>query len=96
MTASMLLFITALFYPCRLFLFLSQFKASKVLQAHLNSIVRTSPGVCVYMTLALIIAVSFTMCSILILGSYLSSFNNILSAFFHTTSTDLFQDPEFQ
>ena len=90
------IYISWIFYPFRIFLFISRFNSSKNMVAHLNSIARTSPGICIYISIVTIVIVCIAFCSMMILSPYMPEMSNFISAILFTTTSSLFENQQYQ
>ena len=87
--------ISCVFYPFRLFLFLSRFSSAKGIVAHLNSMARTAPGIGIYISIVATITICVTVCSMLILGPFIPDMREFRTALLFTASNSLMDQPDF-
>ena len=85
-----------LFYPFRFFLFIARFKISSLLSAHLNTIVRTTPGIFVFLACVAIIFSGFAFCSMMLFQEYIPHMGEFLPAFKVNLTEPLLQKEIFQ
>ena len=82
-------------YPFRFFLFAVRFNQAKAIKVHLNTIVRTFPGISVLVSITFVVALGFVVVYYVLLGTLIPEMNNPLTAFLLTTSQDLFKSQSF-
>ena len=85
-----------IYYPFRLFSFISRFNFSASVRGVLNTIVRMSPGLFTYFTIVLIMALSFSVSAMLLLGPFIPEMDSIPGAFFMICTVNLFDLPTFR
>mmetsp|Transcript_2547 Transcript_2547/g.3178 ORF Transcript_2547/g.3178 Transcript_2547/m.3178 type:complete len:123 (-) Transcript_2547:360-728(-) len=68
--------ITAMFYPFRLFLFLSHFEFSSQITSQLNTLGRVTPGLTLYFIVLILSILGFAMALSLIFSPHISHFRN--------------------
>ena len=85
-----------IFYPFRLFAFISRFNFSEMLNGTLNTIVRMSPGLFSYFTIVFIISISVSFSTMLLFGPMIPEMNTFAGAYFMTLTVNLFDLPEFR
>lgn len=86
--------IMMIFYPFRIFSFISRFKSSSQISGVLSTIVRMFPGICTFITIAIIASTAFSVSAMLLFGPYVPSMSSFLGAFFVLSSQNLFDVPE--
>ena len=86
---------TALFYPFRIFSLLARFSGTKQLISLVNTVYRTLPGIILYLFIAILITIGWTMSYFLIFSPYLVGMNSFFRTFCLISTTDLFQNDEY-
>ena len=85
-----------IFYPFRLFAFISRFSFSKMINGTLNTVVRMSPGLFSYFTIVFIISICISVSSMLLLGPTIPEMNSFEGAYFMTLTVNFFDLPAFK
>ena len=80
-----------IFYPFRIFAFISRFNFSTAIRGTLNSIVRMSPGLATYFTIVLIVGVIISISNMLILSPIIPEMNTFVGAFYMTLTVNFFE-----
>ena len=93
--ADLLLTLCVFAYPFRLFLFAARFNQAKPIKVHLNTIVRTCPGIFVLVNIIFVVAFGFAVVYHILLGGLLPEMSDPLSALLFTTSQSLFNSKPF-
>lgn len=86
--------IMMIFYPFRLFSFISRFNFSSQISGVLSTIVRVSPGICTFITIAIIVSTAFSVSAMLLFGPHVPSMGSFSGAFYILSSQNLFEVPE--
>lgn len=93
---SIALNICLIYYPFRLFSFISRFSFSEMLNGTLNTIVRMSPGLFSYFSIVFIISICVSVSSMLLFGPMIPEMNSFAGAYFMTLTVNLFDLPAFR
>lgn len=96
MNCSIALNIFLIFYPFRLFAFISRFSFSIRMNGILNAVARMSPGLFSYLTIVCIISVCITVSSMLMLGPIIPEMNSFTGAYYMTLTVNFFNLPQFK
>jgi hypothetical protein len=86
---------TALFYPFRIFNLLARLKGTNRLIALINTVYRTLPGIFLYLVIAMLVSIGWSLSFFLIFSPYLSSMSSFFKTFCLISTTDLFQLEEY-
>ena len=85
-----------IFYPFRIFSFISRFNFSSQIGGVLSTIARISPGMCTFVTIAIVCIGSLSVSGMLIFGPYIPCMDHFLGAFSVISSQSLFDLQEFR
>ena len=85
-----------IFYPFRLFTFISRFNFAKSVNGMLNTIFRITPGIFTYMTIILVISSCISFSCMLLLRQYIPQMRTIMGAIFNTLSINFFELSDFR
>lgn len=88
--------VTAMFYPFRLFLFISHFEFSSQITSQLNTFGRVTPGLTLYFVVLTFSIVGFAMSLSLIFSPHLSHFRNFEQTLVAFASRDVFNSEEYE
>ena len=84
-----------IFYPFRIFAFISRFNFSIAINGMLNAIVRMSPGLFTYGAIVIIIALCISVSTMNLIGPIIPEMSSFTGALFMTMTVNFFEHEKF-
>ena len=85
-----------IFYPFRLFCFISRFNFASSVRGMLSAIVRMTPAICTYMTIVLFMGICVSTSSMLLLGPIIPEMSTFIGAMCMTLTVNPFELASFR